>query len=795
MSLCLGPCKDRQKNVKLKTIVKRVIILNKSRELQQQNTSGSIVYDVKDINYFCRWLSLLVTIAFQFNSLCGQEVTLAENCRVGLVLSGGGAKGIAHIGLIQALEENEIPIDYITGTSIGAVVGSLYAIGMSPAEMYKMVLSSEFRMWQSGLIDESFREYYKEIPPTPNAFRLHLPMEKSRGQKNFFFPRTSLVDPSAQKIGMLEVYGANVFRSRLSFDSLFVPLRVVASDIARDIPIVLERGELDEAVRASMAFPFIFQPVMMNGRLLYDGGIYNNFPVDVMIDTFCPDFIIGSVVSGAPKSPQEGDLRGQLENMITQHTDYDVPDSIGVRIRISLPGISLLDFDKAPEIYSIGYAQGLAMADSILKRVGRRVSEKQVQRLRANYKGRVPQLDIKKMDIEGLSSSQKKYISSYISTTQLSVLKNGLYTLASDDKITELNISLCQQSSALTPLDSIGQMYGRLRVRMGKSLQLNIGGLITSPDYNRLYFGILYRTINKVATSLLFNLQLGHLYSSISGEVRTEIPAELPFVSSFRFNWMLRRYARSNILPFCGISMSRLKQEDLFASWQLSFPWTRRGKIEASVGYGFWDDRAQSKMISEACRQNWLRCLLAIKRCKMSETPYPDRGYRWDVGWKGYFGDRESWHQFSASCEKYFRFSDFFILGTTAKFLWSDYPHSKSYLVSQARQPEFVPYGYMMQIYNAWLHADSYVAVGVEPIFSPYRKLQIRFSSMLMSPISNRSTRFDFCSKQLRKNHELTLLYKTPIADLAAFSNLFWVNKQEWNFGIRIGFLLNEDPF
>lgn len=763
--------------------------------MQQQNRGVRIVNDVKDKIPFGHGLFLLAVIAFQFYSLGGQDGFPAETCRVGLVLSGGGAKGIAHIGLIQALEENEIPIDYITGTSIGAVVGSLYAIGMSPEEMYRLVLSPEFRMWQSGVIDDSFREYYKEVPPNPKSFRLLLPIESHRGQKKIFFPRTSLVDPSALKIGMLEVYGANTFRSRLSFDSLFVPLRVVASDISNDSSVVLDRGELSDAVRASMAFPFIFQPVMVDGCLLYDGGIYNNFPVDVMISTFSPDFIIGSVVSGAPKSPQEGDLRGQLENMITQHTDYEVPDSMGIRIKISLPKISLLDFDKAQEIYAIGYAHGLAMADSIRRRVGRRVTVKEVQRLRANYKSSVPQLNIRWMEIEGLSSSQKQYVSSYVATNQFSSLKMGLYTLSTDEKISNLDISLCQQPPEYTSRDSLGQMYGRLMVRMDRRLQLNIGGLISSPDYNRLYVGLAYSNIRRVATALYLNLQLGHIYSSASAEVRTEIPTECPFVSSFRFNWMLRRYSRSDIIPFCDNSISRLKQEDLYVSWQLSFPWTKRGKIEASVGYGFWDDRASSESASETSRQEWLRCQTAIKRCKMTESPYPDRGYRWEVGWRGYFGEYCSWHRLSASYEKYFRFSDTFVCGTSAKILWSDYSDYGPKLISHVRRPEFLPYGYMMQVYNPWLHADSYVAAGVEPVLIPCRNLQIRFSSALMLPICDHCYNQDRWLNQLRKNHELTFLYKTPIADLAAFGNLFWVDNPEWNFGIRIGFLLNDNPF
>src|SRR5665647_659096 len=87
--------------------------------------------------------------------------------KVGLVLSGGGAKGIAHIGLIQALEENGIPIDYITGTSIGAVVGGLYAMGYSPAEMLELIKSDEFKNWRTGTIGNQYMDFFRMPDPTP----------------------------------------------------------------------------------------------------------------------------------------------------------------------------------------------------------------------------------------------------------------------------------------------------------------------------------------------------------------------------------------------------------------------------------------------------------------------------------------------------------------------------------------------------------------------------------------------------------------------------------------------------
>ena len=114
--------------------------------------------------------------------------------KVGLVLSGGGAKGAAHIGVIKALEENGIPIDYITGTSAGAIVGSLYAMGYTPEEMVELMLSEEFSYWQTGTVENEYKYYFKRPDPTPEFGHFSIDMTDSLQVKASFLPQ-SLINP------------------------------------------------------------------------------------------------------------------------------------------------------------------------------------------------------------------------------------------------------------------------------------------------------------------------------------------------------------------------------------------------------------------------------------------------------------------------------------------------------------------------------------------------------------------------------------------------------------------------
>ena len=228
--------------------------------------------------------------------------------RVGLVLSGGGAKGMTHIGIIRALEENGIPIDYITGTSMGAIIGSLYAMGYSPDEMEDLLRSPDFKRWYTGVVEPRYAYYFKQNLPTPEFFNLRFSLgsrDSTRVKPQLSIP-TSVVNPIQMNLAFVGLYGQATAACGGDFNDLFVPFRCVASDVYNKRPVVMRQGDLGDAVRASMSFPFVFKPIEMDSVLVYDGGIYNNFPTDVMRDDFHPDVIIGSVVAGNPKKPQEG---------------------------------------------------------------------------------------------------------------------------------------------------------------------------------------------------------------------------------------------------------------------------------------------------------------------------------------------------------------------------------------------------------------------------------------------------------------------------------------------------------
>ena len=225
-------------------------------------------------------LVLLVSLAFAANPAVaqvadGEAPAAGERPRIGLVLGGGGARGAAHIGVLKVLESQRIPIDVIAGTSMGAVVGGLYASGMSASELEKLAGSLD---WAAALKDRSGREFLSFRRKQDDS---EFPVDLELGLRG-----TDLVLPQGvvqgQKLDLL-LRELTLHVSRISdFDQLPIPFRAVASDIEQGTRYVMQRGDLSTAIRASMSVPAVFAPVEVDGRLLVDGGITGNLPVDVM---------------------------------------------------------------------------------------------------------------------------------------------------------------------------------------------------------------------------------------------------------------------------------------------------------------------------------------------------------------------------------------------------------------------------------------------------------------------------------------------------------------------------------
>lgn len=290
----------------------------------------------------------------------------ADSPRVGLVLSGGGARGLAHIGVIRALEEQNIHIAAIAGTSMGAIIGGLYASGRTPDELEAIALSINWAQTLDDLPPRDRLSYRRKQDARNNTIKAQVTINDGV----ISLPRGVIQGQNLQiTLQNLFLHVSHI----TDFDSLAIPFRVVAGDLATGEAVVFSSGSLPTAVRASMSIPGLFSPVELDGRLLVDGGIANNLPVDVMRDMDV-DHIIAVDIATPLYGPEELDsvipIIEQLTTLLTFNqlkAQYELIRQDDLLVSPDLSDINTADFDKSELAISRGYEAMAANRDKLAR--------------------------------------------------------------------------------------------------------------------------------------------------------------------------------------------------------------------------------------------------------------------------------------------------------------------------------------------------------------------------------------------------------------------------------------------
>jgi NTE family protein len=293
-----------------------------------------------------------VSVAQQPQSLHASAVSENQRPRIGLVLGGGGARGAAHIGVLKVLEESRIPVDCVVGTSMGALIGASYATGLTGAEIERLVTSIDWQATFGGAVTRAMQPMHlKRDAAYSNNLEFGMRGSKLLGQSGLV---------AAQQIESLLRGMVSDFRYQKSFDDLAIPFRAVATDLTTGELVMLDRGDLSIAMRASMAVPGAFSPVFLDGRVLVDGGIVRNLPVDVARQ-LCADVVIA--VSLASEPPKDAELQsafavlGQMIDVMIKNNERAQLATLGpgdVAISIALPGMTSSQFEKVPQAIPLG---------------------------------------------------------------------------------------------------------------------------------------------------------------------------------------------------------------------------------------------------------------------------------------------------------------------------------------------------------------------------------------------------------------------------------------------------------
>lgn len=504
--------------------------------------------------------------------------------RVGLVLSGGGATGFAHIGVIKALEEHDIPIDFITGTSAGALVGGLYASGYSPAQIEAIVLSDQFQLMSIGEMEEQYKYYISQ--PEEDA-----ELVSFRFAKDSIFQKslpTNLLNPTYLDLELLHLLGLNPEITKETFDSLFIPFRCNASDIVTKTSYLFKSGDLNVAVRASMTYPFFISPIEVDGKLLFDGGLYNNFPAQEMYDEFNPDFIIGSNVSYNEAPPTDDNLMSQIKNMFSTHSKYVLPCEEGLIIEPDLGDIGTFDFDRIEEAIQIGYETTLAKIDSIKMQVQTRVSKEDRQKAREKFNARKNTLHINQVQVPGLEKDQGNYI-------ERKLIKEKR---ESDIGYTDLKLRYLRlyQSEHILSIFPTVQFYNdstqilSLAIRKEKPFKTSFGGHYSSKPVNTGFLSISYSDFKITPLTVYANAYFGKFYGSVKTGFKFYLPSRTTSYIEPMFIMNRWDYFKSFSTFFEDVKPSYIVQNEKFWSLSYNVATSNKSKIRLDFTNGFNED-------------------------------------------------------------------------------------------------------------------------------------------------------------------------------------------------------------
>lgn len=754
---------------------------------------------------------------FLFLSVCLLLLPFVQAQKVGLVLSGGGAKGMTHIGIIRALEENNIPIDYITGTSMGAIIGSLYAMGYSPDDMEALLRSEDFKRWYSGQVEPEYGYYFKQNRPTPEFFNIRFSFKDSLHIKPQILP-TSMVNPIQMNLVFVELFARATAACSGDFNRLFVPFRCIASDVYNKKPLIMRRGDLGDAVRASMSFPFVFKPIEIDSVLAYDGGIYNNFPTDIMREDFKPEVIIGSVVAANPGKPKENDLMSQLENMIMQKTDYTLPDSLGIIMTFKYDDVSLLDFDRLQELHDIGYNRTISLMDSIKGRIHRRVSAENVRLRRLVYRSNLPQFRFRDIYIEGANPQQQAYIKKEFHDEDHEVftyedLKRGYFRLLSDNMISEI--------IPHAVYDSENDLYSlHLKVKMEDNFSVRMGGSVSTTSSNQIYLGLGYQDLNYYSKEITLDGQIGKVYNNAQLMAKIDLPTRIP--TSYRLIASLSTfdYYKKDKLFSKNDKPSFNSKDERFVKLMVALPFLANKRAEISIGYGkLQDNYFQSSVInfdkdrSDRSTYNLLGGAIGFYGSTLNARQYATKGYFEKLVAQVFSGkekfipgnptetsvttkERQSWLQISYMKYAYHTMSLKFTLGWMAEMLYSSKNFSENYTATMLQAADFSPTPHSKLMYNEAFRANQFLAAGIKPIFVFNDMFQFRsefYGFVPIFPIKKNALNKAYYGKAFSRFEyigEISVICQLPFGAISAYVNHYSSPKKEWNVGLTLGWQL-----
>ena len=734
--------------------------------------------------------------------------------KVGLVLSGGGASGLCHIGVLKALDENNIPIDYICGTSIGGLIGAYYATGHTPAEMEKLVKSYFFQNITKGGVPVKYEYMVKKR----NDFAAWLTLKYNFNDNYLKNLPTNVINSVPIDYYLMETFSGVSNRFGNNFDSLMIPFRCVAADIENKKSVTFKNGDLPSAIRASMSYPFFIRPISIDGKLLFDGGLYNNFPTDVMLQDFNPDIVIGSNVAEKNNVPDDENIYLQLRTLLMSQTNFNPVCENGVIIE-PWSEVNVFNFDNAQRLIDSGYAATLRLIPELKKKILVRTDSTLLAKRRAGFNTNEmnSKMLIDNLEIEGLNAKQSHFIARSLFYNKkpftLEQLRKRYFRLASDDKIKSIFPVLILNKST-------GNYTLKLKGKQEKPFYLEPGSILSNRPISEAYLGLQYNYLGRIGFSAYINGYTGKLFTGTYSHLRFDFPGRLPFFIEPSYSYSSWDYYNSSALFYDFLKPAYLLQEDQFGEIKIGVPVGNISQFNISGGLTEWKNQYyQTDFYTKADTadityfdywyiQGNYKINTLNRKMYATEGTLLNARARYLEGRESYlpgstsedtitFSNKKQspWLQLKVTLDNYFNPLRKLKVGVFLEGVYSTQSFFYNYNATILSAPAFNPTPESQTFFIEAYRAHNYTAAGLKLISSPLKNLDLRFEAYVFQPVQSIQNVFGkaeysnpFISRYL--SGMFTVVYNSPIGPVSAGVNYYDKNINPVSFFLHIGYII-----
>ena len=735
----------------------------------------------------------------------------AYSQKVGLVLSGGGSSGLSHIGVIKALEDNNIPIDYICGASSGGLIGAFYAIGYSPREIEKIVNSKIFQSITKGDIPRKYEYMIKKRNDYASWFSYKYDFNTNYIEN---IP-TNLINSIPIDYYLMETFSGRCNKSNDNFDSLFVPFRCLASDIENKKTIVFKNGSLPSALRAGISYPFYLRPLNIDNKLLFDGGLYNSFPIDVMQEEFHPDFIIGSNVSEKKQKPDEDNLYLQIRSLLTNQTDSNSFIKNGIIIE-PWTEATTFNFDDSQKFIDSGYAATVRIIPELKKQI--KNNKINLDQNRILFRKQYESIIFDDIKINGFTKNQGLFIKNSLfknkKTFSLIELEKKYFRLVSDDKIKNI--------FPAAKLDSLKKLYTlQISGKKEKPFCIEPGAIISNRPISEAFIGLQFNYLGRVGFSAYTNCYIGKLNTGTHSNIRIDIPGVFPFFIESSYTYSHLNYYSSSALFYDILKPAFLIQDDQFAEFKIGIPVGNISQFNLSSGYTQWKneyyqtdiftrlDTADISYFDYSYLQTNYNINTLNRKMYATEGILLNLRARYLIGQESYIAGNTSnsnldfknkkqdpWLQLKISFENYIKTIKRFKIGVYGEGVYSTQQFFVNYKSSILSAPAFNPTPESQTFFIDAFRSHNYLAGGLKLIISPTKFVDVRFEGYIFQPYQsikeNSDKKAEYSSPFLYRYYSglAAAVINSPIGPISIGINYYDQYENPFSFFFHIGYII-----